>query len=385
MSSTFNIPDEFISIVINEGTRRVVEEEINEVLEQENALSELKKELIAEESSSVFRKQGNEVLVLNVNSKNHNKDYNNSLLNIFKKLLTLRSANKVLYCVNRDNMDNTGVLRDFIKEFNSVIFQFKGDFKKHKEELENLGVKLDLKKNNGFIHELILKDNSQLKDTSQRELTHPKSFLCFEVKNQNNREYRFFNHTRTLRPSIIYSILRMSGFNKGFNGKLLDLTSISPFCLEAMDYLIKTIGIDGVKELDELRFYSISFSDRILNIIKKNFVVGKLDEYFSERTIFWSGNILDFLRETTEEFDIVIGQFLFLNKNFIIKLLPYLLEKSKTTILIFDKSIDEEEFKHIFKGAMFVKGDMFVVSKTRIMQGGRSLFLIKMSYTNEKS
>ena len=127
MSSIFNVSDEFIDIVINEGTRRVVEEEINEVLEQNSELniilniSELKRDLIAEESSSVFRKQGNEVLVLNVNTKDPNND---SILNIFKKLLTLRSANKVLYCVNRDNITNTRTLGDFIKEFNNIIFQF---------------------------------------------------------------------------------------------------------------------------------------------------------------------------------------------------------------------------------------------------------------------
>ncbi len=194
--------------------------------------------------------------------------------------------------------------------------------------------------------------------------------IFVEIKT-TKRDYLVFPHSRSLRANIVYSIMRKSGLKKTFKGDIIDLTSISPFCLEAEEFILnKKARNSGMEEQEHtkttennrIKFYSLSWTSRITNLMKKNTLV--LDR---ESKIEFEHGIIEQLLQNINSNDrenkkMIFGQFILINKKVIGRILKSADEKSNIAI-VFDKKLKEE----------FAKNNN--LREELINQGGRKLFV----------
>ncbi len=158
------------------------------------------------------------------------------------------------------------------------------------------------------------------------------------VIKQPKRDYFVFAHSRSIRPNIVRGLIKKIGLSKELKeGTAIDLTSISPFCLEA----------EGVNK--NLNLFSWSWSSRITNLMRKNCLVAK-----DSRIKFDHGVLNELLKKYEDKITgkvFVFGQFLFVNEKVLGEIMKTIneikSEKNKDIIFmfIFDKQLSEEFIK----------------------------------------
>ncbi len=167
---------------------------------------------------------------------------------------------------------------------------------------------------------------------------------------QPKRDYFVFAHSRSIRPNIIRGLVKRISLNKDLRGgTVIDLTSISPFCLEA-------------EEVNKsAKLFSWSWSSRITNLMRKNCLVAK-----DIRIKFDHGILNELLKKYKDKMTknvFVFGQFLFVNEKILGEIIKTIneikSEKNKDIkfMFIFDKQLSKEFIKkHTIKEKLICQG-----------------------------
>ncbi len=236
--------------------------------------------------------------------------------------------------------------------------QEEGKVYKRLEVIMNETHKPNLNSINGKTYKIKTKEYENVKDILSKvkefinldklklDLKKPEIIIEYDEKEkqakaiikQSKREYFVFAHSRSIRPNIIRGLIIRAGLNKSLpEGTAIDLTSISPFCLEAGEVN------------KNIKLLSWSWSSRITNLMRKNCLVAR-----NKRVEFDHGILNELLKKHKEKMTgniFVFGQFLFVNEKVlgeIIKTLNRIKNeegKSVRFILIFDKQLSEEFIK----------------------------------------
>ncbi len=173
---------------------------------------------------------------------------------------------------------------------------------------------------------------------------------------QKKRGYFVFTQPRSLRPNIVNAILRFGGIKKEENGTVIDLTSISPFCLESANIN------------KELKKISMSWSSRITNTMRKNSIIAEEDIKFKH------GVINELLKEEIRSAKVkgenlfVFGHFPFTNKGLINEIVETIREGRK----------NEQNIKAVLILEKKLKEEIKEVKEKEVYQGKKKIFLYKI-------
>ncbi len=152
---------------------------------------------------------------------------------------------------------------------------------------------------------------------------------------QPKRDYFVFAHSRSIRPNMVRGLIKKLGLNREvIEGTLIDLTSISPFCLEA----------EGINK--NINLLSWSWSSRITNLMRKNCLVAR-----NKRIQFDHGILSELIKKHKEDVRknvFVFGQFLFVNERVIKEIINAIreVEEDKSNnakfLFAFDKPLSKK-------------------------------------------